>query len=104
MTARTKPANVTAAAERSIRRHLVIGLATVALLGGGIGGLAATTELSGAVIAPGVFVVDSYVKKVQHPTGGIIGELDVRNGQKVEAGQLLARLETRRPWRGWRSW
>ena len=79
--------------QRSIQRHLLGGLAIVALLAGGIGGLAATTELSGAVIAPGSLVVDSNVKKVQHPTGGVVGELRVRDGDKVQAGDIVVRLD-----------
>ena len=59
----------------SIRRHLVGGAIIAVLLTGGLGGWAATTELSGAVIASGSVVVDSNVKKVQHLTGGIVGEL-----------------------------
>ena len=80
-------------AQRSIRSHLLGGLAVVALLAGGVGGLAATTELSGAVIAPGSLVVDSNVKKVQHPTGGVVGELRVRDGDKVKAGDIVVRLD-----------
>jgi HlyD family secretion protein len=80
-------------AQASIRRHLLAGLAIVALLAGGVGGLAATTELSGAVIAPGSLVVDSNVKKVQHPTGGVVGELRVRDGDKVKAGDIVVRLD-----------
>jgi HlyD family secretion protein len=79
--------------QRSIQRHLLGGLAVVALLAGGVGGLAATTELSGAVIAPGSLVVDSNVKKVQHPTGGVVGELRVRDGDKVQAGDIVVRLD-----------
>jgi len=44
-------------AQRSIRRHLLAGGAAAALLVGGVGGWAATTELAGAVIAPGQLVV-----------------------------------------------
>jgi HlyD family secretion protein len=80
-------------AQRSIRSHLLGGLAVVALLAGGVGGLAATTELSGAVIAPGSLVVDSNVKKVQHPTGGVVGELRARDGDKVKAGDIVVRLD-----------
>jgi HlyD family secretion protein len=80
-------------AQRSIRRHLLGGLAVVALLAGGVGGLAATTELAGAVIAPGVMVVDTNVKKVQHPTGGVVGELRVRDGDRVKAGDVVVRLD-----------
>jgi HlyD family secretion protein len=77
----------------SIRRHLVGGAITALLLTLGIGGWAATTELSGAVIAPGSIVVDSNVKKVQHLTGGIVGELLVRDGQRVRSGEVVLRLD-----------
>jgi len=79
--------------QRSIRYHLVAGAAVVLLLVGGIGGWAATTEFSGAVIAQGLLVVDTNVKKVQHPTGGVVGELRVRDGSRVEAGEVLLRLD-----------
>src|ERR1700720_4563926 len=79
--------------QSSIRRHLLATWAIAALLIGTIGGMAATTELSGAVIALGSLVVESNVKKVQHPTGGIIGELLVENGSHVNAGDLLIRLD-----------
>jgi HlyD family secretion protein len=60
---------------RSINRHLVVGAAAAIVLVFGVGGWATTTELSGAVIATGQLVVDSNVKKVQHPMGGVVGEL-----------------------------
>jgi len=78
---------------RSIRTHLVAGVAAVALLVVGLGGWAGQTEFSGAVIAPGTIVVDSNVKKIQHPTGGVVRELFVRNGDRVKAGQVLVRLD-----------
>ena len=67
-------------ARRSIRPHLIIGLALVLVLAGGFGGWASTVPISGALIAPGSVVVDSNVKKVQHPTGGVVGEVRVRDG------------------------
>jgi HlyD family secretion protein len=76
----------------SIRRHLLAGVALVVLLAGGVGGWAATTELAGAVIAPGNLVVETNVKKVQHPTGGVVGELRVRDGTPVKAGDVVVRL------------
>lgn len=78
---------------RSMRRALLSGAAVASLLAFGIGGWAATTELSGAVIAPGVLVVDSFVKKVQHPFGGVVAELRVRDGVVVAAGDILMRLD-----------
>jgi HlyD family secretion protein len=81
------------AARVSIRRHLIVGLMIVILLGGGVGGWAATVKLSGALIAQGSVVVDQNVQKVQHPTGGIVGELRVRDGDHVKAGDVLVRLD-----------
>ena len=79
--------------QRSIRRHLVAGLAVVLLLAGGIGGWGATVPISGALIAPGQVVVDSNVKKVQHPTGGVVGEVRARDGDVVKAGDIVVRLD-----------
>jgi HlyD family secretion protein len=79
--------------QRSLRRHLLIGVLATAIMVIGIGGWAMTTELAGAIIAQGSLVVDSNVKKVQHPTGGIVGELLVRDGDSVKTGDLLVRLD-----------
>jgi HlyD family secretion protein len=80
-------------AHRSIRRHLILGLAVVGVLAGGLGGWASTQEISGALIAPGQIVVESSVKKVQHPTGGVVGELLAHDGDKVKAGDVVVRLD-----------
>ena len=81
------------AAQPSIRRHMVAGSVVVAILVFGFGGWAATAQLSGALIAPGQIVVDSNVKKVQHPTGGIVGEVRVRDGDSVKEGDIVVRLD-----------
>jgi HlyD family secretion protein len=78
---------------RSIDRHLLAGAVAGLVLVGGVGGWAATTRLSGAVVAPGQLAVDSNVKKVQHPTGGVVGELRVRDGDHVTAGEVVVRLD-----------
>lgn len=78
---------------QSIQRYMVIGLIMFGVVTCGIGGWAATSQLSGAVIGQGVVVVDSSVKKVQHATGGIVGELRVREGDRVNAGDILIRLD-----------
>jgi HlyD family secretion protein len=79
--------------QRSIRAHLVAIGAATAFLVGGVGVIGATTDLAGAVMATGALVVESNVKKVQHPTGGIVGDLLVRDGSHVQAGELLLRLD-----------
>lgn len=78
---------------RSINRHLQLGGLAALLLVGGLGGWAATTELSGAVIATGSVVVDSNIKKVQHLTGGIVGQILVKEGAYVRAGDVVLRLD-----------
>jgi HlyD family secretion protein len=80
-------------ARGSIQLHLIIGLAVVVVLAGGLGGWASTAEISGALIAPGSIVVESNVKKVQHPTGGVVGEVLARDGDIVKAGDILVRLD-----------
>jgi HlyD family secretion protein len=79
--------------KHSIRLHLIVGLAVVVILAGGLGGWASTAQISGALIAPGSVVVDSNVKKVQHPTGGVVGEVRVRDGDLVKAGDVVVRLD-----------
>jgi HlyD family secretion protein len=78
---------------RSINRHLLVGSAAALVLVGGVGGWATTTELSSAVVASGQLVVDSNVKKVQHPTGGVVGELRVKEGDRVKVGDVVLRLD-----------
>lgn len=80
-------------AGKSIRRHIVAGSILVAMLVIGLGGWASTAQISGALIAQGSITVDSNVKKVQHPTGGVVGELFVRDGDHVKAGDILLRLD-----------
>src|SRR5437899_1190122 len=77
----------------SIRRHILISLVVALLLVGGIGGWAATSEFAGAVIAQGQLVVDTNVKKVQHPTGGVVAELRVRDGDIVNIGDIVIKLD-----------
>jgi HlyD family secretion protein len=77
----------------SIRLHLVVGLSVVVLLVGGLGVWASTAEISGALIAPGSIVVESSVKKVQHPTGGVVGEVRAHDGDHVKTGDIVVRLD-----------
>jgi HlyD family secretion protein len=76
-----------------MRRNLLAAAVVVFVLVVGVGGWGATAVISGAVVASGSLVVDSNVKKVQHPTGGIVGELRVRDGDHVHAGDVVVRLD-----------
>jgi HlyD family secretion protein len=59
----------------------------------GVGSWAALAKLSGAVIASGVIMVDSNSKKIQHPIGGVVGEIRVKNGDAVAAGDIVLKLD-----------
>src|SRR5262245_7506453 len=76
-----------------IRSQMMIGIAALSLLIGGLGSWAATSNLAGAEVAAGTVVVESNIKKVQHPTGGVVGAIHVRDGDKVETGDLVMRLD-----------
>ncbi len=77
----------------TINKLNVIGFAMLAVMVVVFGGWSATAALSGAVIGSGNVVVESSVKKVQHSTGGIVGQIFVKEGDLVEAGQILVRLD-----------
>lgn len=78
---------------RALRRLAVAGGAAIALFAGTVGVWAVTASLTGAVVASGQFVVDGSLKKVQHPTGGIVGALLVREGDLVQQDQVVLRLD-----------
>lgn len=76
-----------------IGRRIVFSAAVIGVLVFVFGGWAATAELSGAVISHGTVVVDGRAKKVQHKEGGIVAAINVRNGDRVAADQVLAVLD-----------
>jgi HlyD family secretion protein len=78
---------------RSLRLHQFAGVLLMLLLFAGIGGWAAFASISGAVIAEARIVVETNPKKLQHPEGGVVSEILVADGSRVEAGQLLLRLD-----------
>jgi len=76
-----------------LRRTIILGFAIIAIFVGGFGAWAALAPLRGAVIAPGEVTVDGKRKTIQHLEGGIVREIDVRDGEKVKADQVLLRLD-----------
>jgi HlyD family type I secretion membrane fusion protein len=73
-----------------------IGLLIVALTFGGTLLWSSLAPLSSAVIASGLVKVDSSRKKIQHPEGGIVREILIRDGAVVKAGDPLIRLDKTR--------
>ncbi|MEH2622655.1 HlyD family secretion protein [Bradyrhizobium sp. AZCC 1719] len=81
-------------AARAFERELRTGLRALLVVGGLAGGWMAFVPLSGAVVVPGNLVVQSNVKTIQHPTGGVVAQIPVHNGMRVNAGDLLLRLDS----------
>ncbi|MEO0697571.1 MAG: HlyD family type I secretion periplasmic adaptor subunit [Pseudomonadota bacterium] len=71
------------------RLPILIGLLAIAILVGGLGYWAVRTQLAGAVIASGMVQVESNRQVIQHPDGGVVGEILARNGDRVDAGDTL---------------
>lgn len=81
------------ATSRSINTHFVIaGIISIVALGGFIAWSTAT-ELAGAVVAPGTFIVSSRTKNVQHVSGGIIAKIFVGEDTTVRVGDPLVALD-----------
>ena len=78
-----------------LRSHRVVrtGGAIVVLFFLGFIGWAAVAPLQSAIIAPGVVILESRSKQIQHLEGGIVQQILVRDGQTVRAGQALVRLD-----------
>ena len=77
----------------SARRALIVGFVALALLIGGFGLWAGFSTIAGAVVASGQVEVDQNRQIVQHPDGGVIAEIAVKDGDPVAAGDLLIRLD-----------
>src|SRR5579859_3369295 len=69
---------------RDVRRGLIaIGVFLAVFLGWGL-----YARLDAGVYAPGAVVVYGNRQSVQHKDGGIVSELDVREGDRVRSGQV----------------
>ena len=77
----------------SVRRPVALGLAALAALVLGFGLWSVLTRIEGAIVAHGRVGVDQDRQVVQHPDGGVVAEILVREGALVDAGALLLRLD-----------
>lgn len=77
----------------SARGPLFLGFLTLLLLVGGFGTWSVMTTLSGAIVAPGQIEVEQNRQIVQHLDGGVVESIEVEEGDAVEAGDLLIRLD-----------
>lgn len=82
----------TAAAPDDPRRDIRVGVGIIVFFFVILLGWAALTPLDAAVRATGVISVLGNRQAVQHPTGGVVTAIHVREGQEVKAGQVLIEL------------
>ncbi|KZY36451.1 RTX toxin, partial [Roseovarius sp. HI0049] len=75
------------------RGQMLLGVLGVLVLVGGFGSWAVMTEIAGAVVASGQIEVEQNRQVVQHPDGGVVTEILVEEGETVEAGSPLIRLD-----------
>ncbi|MGR3323624.1 MAG: HlyD family type I secretion periplasmic adaptor subunit [Pseudooceanicola sp.] len=73
---------------------LTIGFLSLFVLVGGFGTWAATSQISGAVIAAGRIEVERNRQVIQHPDGGVVAEILIDEGDFVEADDVLLRLDS----------
>jgi len=75
------------------RGALLFGLLVCVVFFGGFAAWSILAPLAEASIAPGVIKVEGTRRTIQHLEGGAVRELLAREGDKVRAGQVLARLD-----------
>ncbi|SPF75086.1 Type I secretion system membrane fusion protein PrsE [Aliiroseovarius pelagivivens] len=77
----------------SARRPLILGFIALLILVGGFGTWSVTSKLAGAVIAEGQVQIEQNRKVVQHLDGGVVTEILIDEGDTVQAGEVLIRLD-----------
>jgi HlyD family type I secretion membrane fusion protein len=72
---------------------LAVGFGAIALLIGAIGIWSVRTQIAGAIIANGMIQVENNRQVIQHPQGGVVGEILAKDGDRVTAGDVVLRLD-----------
>jgi HlyD family secretion protein len=77
----------------SARGTVLFGFVALAVLVGGFGLWATTTQIAGAVVSQGRVEVEQNRQVVQHPDGGVVEAIYVKNGDSVRAGDPLIQID-----------
>jgi len=80
----------------SAKAPLAIGFLSLIFLVLGVGFWSVTTKIAGAVIASGMIQVETNRQVIQHPDGGVVGQINVRDGDVVKAGDILLKFDDSR--------
>lgn len=80
-------------ARQNLRKPIILGLAVIGVFVFGLGAWAATSQIRGAVTAAGVFRVEASRKTLKSRDGGLVRQINVREGDAVLVGQLLLKFD-----------
>ena len=75
------------------RIPMLVGIGSIAILIAGLGVWATNAQIDGAVVASGRVIVDKNRQAVQHPDGGVVQAVLVKEGAHVQRGDVLLRLD-----------
>jgi HlyD family type I secretion membrane fusion protein len=78
------------------RMPLTVGFLTLFLLVGVVGAWSVTTKIAGAVVATGMIEVETRKQIIQHPDGGVVSAILVKDGDIVKANDVLVQLDDRK--------
>ncbi|MDG1118262.1 MAG: HlyD family type I secretion periplasmic adaptor subunit [Flavimaricola sp.] len=78
----------------SVRTPLILGMLVLLVLVGGLGSWSVLSRITGAVITQGRIEVEQNRQVIQHPDGGVVAEILVKEGDTVTAGDVLIRLDS----------
>jgi HlyD family secretion protein len=76
-----------------LKKFQILGFVALGLLVFGFGAWGVTTRIAGAVVSSGIVAVEGNRQVIQHPNGGVIAAINARDGDEVEAGEILVELD-----------
>ncbi len=87
--------DLTPTAEQRVQRKIRLATWGAAALAVVVIGGAGLIPIGGAVVAPAQVAPETKIKRIAHPTGGVVSQIYVRDGDTVDEGAVLMRLDTR---------